>query len=89
MEQARLRSKHSYELVVRKDDADDAKIVLLTGIGGDYWLRGWVIAGEVKRDEFWVSHANRAPQFYVPHRCLRSAEALVESHSRRTESRTV
>lgn len=74
--EVRLGSKDHYRLVIRKNDDDAARVAFLTGIRGEYRIRGWVIAGEVKRPEFWRSEAGREPQFYVPHSCLRPPETL-------------
>ena len=68
--EVRTRTRHTYELVIRANDADDARVALVTGMCGDYVIRGWIRAGDAKRQEWFTSHANRPPQYYVPQSAL-------------------
>ena len=80
--EVRTRSRHDYELVVRENDKD-ATFILVTGVAPHLIVRGWINAKDARMPEWFVSHANRPPQFYVPHAALFDLETLPRewSHS--------
>lgn len=63
--QVRTRSKHWYDLPVRKDDNPEERFVLVTGTPPELWIWGWCYGREARRPELWVSHADREPHWYV------------------------
>lgn len=72
----RTRSKHSYELIVRDDDPDDAAFVLVTGTCPEYRVRGWILGGDAKRSEWRQTHGGREAAWFVPHENLHPIECL-------------
>ena len=68
--EVRTRTRHDYDLVVREND-DESLVALVTGSCGDYMVRGWIRAGDAKRPEWFTSHADRPPQYYVPQSALK------------------
>jgi hypothetical protein len=65
-----------YDLIVRKDDKDEAIFILVTGLAPRYTVRGWAYAKECKREEFWTTHGKRPPAYFFPQSALRSMESL-------------
>jgi hypothetical protein len=66
----RTRSKHGYELLIRKDDDPDKFYILVTGIAPNYRVRGWIKGKAARRDEWWQNHGGREPAWFVPHQAL-------------------
>lgn len=77
--QVRTRSKHDYELILHKEDRDDRKFILLTGIAPEYRVRGWITAIDGKLPEYWktIPPHTRPPAYFVPHSKLRPIEELI------------
>ena len=71
MIQVRTRSRHDYELIIRKNDDMDASFVLVTGTAPTYRVWGWHNAGDARKDEWLRSHGGRPPAWFVPHEALR------------------
>jgi len=69
--EVRTRSRHDYDLIVHRNDADGAKFVLLTGINGRYIVRGWILGSDAKREEWWADPAGGRPAFFVPQSALK------------------
>lgn len=70
--QVRTRSKHSYELIVRPDDADDHIYVLVTGVCPKYTIRGYLYGRDAKKDAYLQTHGGRDAAYFVPHSALMS-----------------
>lgn len=64
--QVRTRSKHTYDLIVRDDDADDHAYVLVTGHAPVMDLRGWLWGHDAKRPEFRKNPGDREEAWFVP-----------------------
>lgn len=71
--QVRTRSRHSYELPIRKDDDVAKNFILVTGIAPRFIIRGYFLAGEARaHDDWWQDYGNRgAPAWFVPQNVLR------------------
>lgn len=54
-------------LIVHESDADDSRFVLMTGLNGEYFVRGWILGRAAKREEWWEdpTGSGRAA-FFVP-----------------------
>jgi hypothetical protein len=50
----RIRTDHSAQMVVRRDDLDDRKAVLITTDGRNFCIRGWVNVKEAKAHPEWL-----------------------------------
>ena len=62
-------------LTLHKGDPDDRRFYLLTGIEGKYIVRGWILARDGKREEYWsdLAHDKRYA-FNVPQSALHAIE---------------
>lgn len=68
----RTRSRHHYDLIVRKDDNPNQVFILVTGRTPGFWVRGWIRGTEARRDEWWQDHGGRGGAWFVPADALRS-----------------
>jgi hypothetical protein len=50
--QVRMRSRHTYELIIRPDDRDCDTYVLVIGVAPCFHARGAIVGRAAKRDEF-------------------------------------
>lgn len=73
--QVRTRSKHAYELIIRKDDRNDV-FVLVTGIAPCYTIRGWINGADGKQDKWLQTHGGREKAYFVPQSALHKIEDL-------------
>jgi hypothetical protein len=64
--QVRTRSKHYYDLILHPDDPDDKNFYLVTGVNGEYRIRGWIKGIDGKQDKHWKDPAGGRPAFFVP-----------------------
>lgn len=70
--QVRTRLNHEHDLIVRDDDSDDQRFVLVTGSGPEFMVHGWLLGRDAKRDEWRKDRGGRgAPCFWVPQSALR------------------
>lgn len=67
----RTRAEHSYDLIIRDDDQDDRVFVLVTGKAPNYVVRGWIKAGDAKREEWRKNYGGHQPAYFVPQSELR------------------
>ena len=70
--QVRTRSKQDYDLIVRKDDPDDAFFVLVIGQSPSFRICGWMKGGDAKQDKWLQTHGGREPAYFVPQADLES-----------------
>lgn len=77
--QVRTRSRDDYELLVRPNDDDDARFVLVTGRAPVFVVRGWASGAESKRFEWLQHHGNRAGAYFVPQHALHPIASLTAS----------
>lgn len=85
--QVRTRSSHRWELIVRPDDDDATRWVLVTGRCPAYRVRGWIHGREAKRDDWWQTHGGRPGAYFVPHDALHAMSALERTSLAREVSR--
>jgi hypothetical protein len=64
--QVRTRSKHNYDLIVRKHDSDTAIWILVTGISPNYKVHGWILGADAKKQQWLREYAGRPEAFFVP-----------------------
>jgi hypothetical protein len=62
----RTRSKHYYELIIRRDDDPEKFYVLVTGIAPRYRVRGWIKGADARNSDWLRSHGNREEAWFVP-----------------------
>lgn len=74
----RTRSKHWYDLPLYEKDPHDRIFILVTGRIPNFRLRGWILARDGKREEFYKKLNNdRPPGWFVPASNLRPMSELV------------
>jgi hypothetical protein len=75
--QVRTRSAHHYDLPLHPEDPFDRPFILVTGKAPFFILRGWIMAGDGKRDEWWGEKGEKdRPAFWVPQSELRDMSEL-------------
>jgi len=74
--QVKTRSQHHWDLLVRRDDADDRIFVLVTGKAPNLIIRGWLPASECKQPEYLQTYGHREPAWFVPQAKLRPMDEL-------------
>lgn len=72
--EVRTRSKDDYDLIVRKDDRDDAIYVLVVGRAPCFRVVGWIHGLEAKAPVFLASHGGREEAYFVPQSALNKME---------------
>lgn len=75
--QVRTRSDHSYDLIIRPQDKDESRFVLVTGKCPQYIVHGWIKAAEGKKPEFLREHGGRPAAYFVPKDILSPIETLL------------
>ena len=80
--QVKTRSKHSYDLLVRKDDSPEDIFVLVTGQLPKYRIRGWMLGHEAMKEQFLEVYGGREPAFFPPREALRDIRTLVMTEKR-------
>ncbi len=76
--EVRTRSRHDYDLIVRKDDFN-RPFVLVTGIAPRFRVRGWIMGDDAKRPEWLREHGGREAAYFVPFGALRPLIELEEA----------
>ena len=72
----KTRSKHSYDLIVQKNEDPRKKFVLVTVQDQKTLLHGWCYGEEAMDEKYWADPARGRPAFFVPKTVLRSMESL-------------
>lgn len=74
--QVRTRSRHDYELIVRVNDRDSDRFVLVTGRCPRYVIRGFIVGADAKQQRWLKAHGDREEAYFVPHDALTPLTAL-------------
>lgn len=72
----RTRSRDDYELIVRPNDNDHSRFVLVTGRCPKYRIVGWLHGDQAKQPEWLKNHGGRESAYFVPHSELQPIETL-------------
>jgi len=72
----KTRSRHSYDLIVQKNEDPRKKFVLVTIEKQTTLLHGWCYGEEAMMDKFWADPARGRPAYFVGKEYLRSMESL-------------
>lgn len=69
--QVRTRSKDGYDLIVRCDDRDEDRFVLVVGRIPEFEVCGWIRGRDAKQDRWLKRHGGREAAYFVPRGALR------------------
>lgn len=72
----KTRSKHSYDLIVQKNEDPRKKFVLVTIESQKTLIHGWCYGEEAMQEQFWADPARGRPAYFVPKHFLRSIDSL-------------
>jgi hypothetical protein len=75
----KTRSKHSYDLIVQRNENPDKKFVLVTIQDKTTLIHGWCYGHEATKEEYWADPARGRPAYFVPKKALRSIDELLLS----------
>ena len=75
--EVRTASMSHWRLIINPNDHDTVPYVLVLGVGPEFNVRGWLFAGEAKRNEWWGYTTDPSrPCFLVPQDSLRPTATL-------------
>ena len=72
----KTRSKHSYNLIVQKQENPDKKFVLVTIENQQTLLHGWCYGRQAMDVRYWADPAGGRPAFFMPKENLHPMETL-------------
>ena len=72
----KTRSKHSYDLIVQKNENPCKKFVLVTIESQKTLIHGWCYGKEAMEEKFWADPARGRAAYFVPKQYLRSIDTL-------------
>ena len=65
------------KLTLHKEDKDDRKYYLLTGLNGKYMIRGWLLGKAGKQEKFWSDPTGKDRwAYFVPQEFLNKVDEL-------------
>lgn len=73
----KTRSKHSYDLIVQRNESPDKKFVLVTIQDKTTLIHGWCYGRDAMKEEFWADPARGRPAYFVPKEKLRCMDTFV------------
>lgn len=76
--QVRHTKRQGGSLIIRPEDSDDHRYILVVGIAPDYRVCGWIWGHEAKQERWLRSPNNRPPAYFVPQEVLREMGDLDE-----------
>jgi hypothetical protein len=72
----KTRSRHSYELIVQKQEDPQKRFVLVTIHGKQTLIWGWCYGREAMQERYWSDPARGRPAFFVPKERLHPIDTL-------------
>lgn len=76
--EVRTRSEEHYDLIIREDDPDGRKFILVTGTSPTFRIWGWIESREAKRPEWLKNYGGHGMAYFVPKQHLRGMETINE-----------
>lgn len=64
--EVRRRSEEWHDLIVRPDDVDERRYLLVTGTLPKYTVRGWIAGTEAKQEQWLKDYGGRPAAYFVP-----------------------
>lgn len=72
----KTRSKHSYDLIVQKNENPRKKFVLVTIEKQKTFIHGWCYGEEAMQEQYWADPARNRPAYFFPKELLHNMEEL-------------
>ena len=72
----KTRSRHSYDLIVQKNEHPDKKFVLVTIQDKKTVIHGWIRGKDAMKKEYWSDPAGGRPAYFVPKTALMPISTL-------------
>jgi len=72
----KTRSRHSYDLIVQKNESPNKKFVLVTIQDKKTVIHGWIRGKDAMKQEYWSDPAGGRPAYFVPKTVLMPMSAL-------------
>jgi len=72
----KTRSRHSYDLIVQKNEHPDKKFVLVTIENKKTVIHGWIRGKDAMKKEYWSDPAGGRPAYFVPKTALMPMSTL-------------
>jgi hypothetical protein len=73
----KTRSKHSYDLIVQRQEDPRKRFVLVTIENQKTLIHGWCWGSEAMEEKFWADPARGRPAYFVPKAFLRPIGTLL------------
>lgn len=73
----KTRSKHSYDLIVQRNENPDKKFVLVTIQDKVTLIHGWCYGRSAMKEEFWADPAGGRAAYFVPQSFLNPIETVI------------
>ena len=72
----KTRSRHSYDLIVQKNEHPDKKFVLVTIENKKTVIHGWIRGKNAMKEQYWSDPAGGRPAYFVPKTALMPMSTL-------------
>lgn len=72
----KTRSRHSYDLIVQKNESPNKKFVLVTIEHKKTLIHGWICGNDAMKEEYWSDPAGGRPAYFVPKTALMPMSTL-------------
>jgi hypothetical protein len=72
----KTRSRHSYDLIVQKNESPNKKFVLVTIQDKKTVIHGWIRGKDAMKQEYWSDPAGGRPAYFVPKAVLMPMSTL-------------
>jgi hypothetical protein len=72
----KTRSRHSYDLIVQKNESPNKKFVLVTIEHKKTLIHGWIRGKDAMKEEYWSDPAGGRPAYFVPKTALMPMSTL-------------
>jgi hypothetical protein len=73
----KTRSKHSYDLIVQRNESPDKKFILVTIQDQTTFIHGWCYGRDAMQGQYWADPARGRPAYFVPKKALQSIDELL------------
>jgi len=75
----KTRSKHSYDLIVQRNEKAEKKFVLVTIENQQTLIHGWCWGHEAMDEKYWADYARGRPAYFMPQSKLRAMEEIANA----------